>query len=453
MTNTLSGFVALVPDDARWLSAFHAALLKLDLAPRHTVLGDGKLRTVLALPGGSQRGQVDGDQEPPSLEFSISPAEPDQPSFRSTDKLALSYRVSRGTDEPWSRSLDKVWKVVRAFAPHIPEGLPGFGFVGVPPASPVQAMTTLFPFLTIEESSRGQDKVTELLVRTTSRCNQSCPFCSGPVHDTPSEHMVLTCIDEAARRLPGAMITLTGGEPTFRPSFLREVLHALQHDAVGSVQIQSNAVAFASRIDPAALPVSDRLSFFLSLHAVDPGIYDECTGTKGQMEDALKGIQRIVGLGHKTIINTVVNRANLTHLPRIGVFLADQFAGRRNVVWHFSALICTTRSPRSAEYLVRYPALMEAAEHATQQARSRGLEVQDMLSSTYAAVPPCMVPLQHRPDSWTVLDSGNSETGYEDMSRRFVKAHRCRTCAADAGCLGVPQPYAQQFGLDELQPL
>jgi MoaA/NifB/PqqE/SkfB family radical SAM enzyme len=171
------------------------------------------------------------------------------------------------------------------------------------------------------------------------------------------------------------------------------------------------------------------------------------------MEDALLGIRRVVGVGHKTIINTVINRANLGHLPQIGTFLADHFAGLANVVWHFSALICTTRSPRSAEYLVRYPALMEAAEHATQLARSRGLDVQDMLSSTYAAVPACMVPPQHRPDSWTVLDSANSETGYEDMSRRFVKAHRCRQCAADSGCLGVPQPYAQQFGLDELQPL
>lgn len=442
--------VALGDEHLRWMNPFHAALLKGRLNPQYSLLGDQSLRCVLSA------GEASGAEgRAGEMEVLVEPFRDGKLCYRSSPKLALSYRISAGPERPWMPLLERFWKIAQAFEPHLPPGLGGFAFVGSPPEGAVRGLTTMFPFLTVEESVRGDERVAEVLIRTTSRCNQNCPFCSGPMHDTPGHDMVLAAIGEAASRLPGAMISLTGGEPTLRPRFLEEVRAALDNPQVGSVQVQSNAVAFSRRLDATAFPSHGKLSFFLSLHAMEEHLYDECTGTKGQFSDAIRGIERILEAGHRTTLNTVVNRANLGHLMDMAQRLPEwshQIASGNPPVWHFSALICTDRSPLAADYLVTYGELIERTLEATKLAQGHGMEVQSMLTSTFASVPPCVVPPELRPPVWTVLKEANSETGYEDMTRRFVKAHRCGKCHADKGCMGVPQPYALRFGLDELQP-
>ena len=85
-------------------------------------------------------------------------------------------------------------------------------------------------------------------------------------------------------------------------------------------------------------------------------------------------------------------------------------------------------------------------------ARALGLDLHPLRSSTHASLPACVLPARERVRR-SDYRIGERETGYEDPARPFVKAARCRGCRETERCLGVPQPYARAFGLDELRPI
>ncbi len=427
-------FAALVPDAHRWMSQWVAACDRLRLPLRRTTLADGALRMVLNRDAGTWTAV-------------LRPAS-DKHGWRTVDGFTLAYEGLAELDEATESIIERLAQILEKFSTHLPDRFEGFAFVGRREDDPIVAMQTMFPFATVERSQQDHGEVLEVLVRTTSRCNQRCPFCSGPEHDLPGSAMVRACIETAGRWLPGCMVSLTGGEPTLKPSFPEELDAALAAPGVAEVQVQTNAVGFAGRVDPVSIPASDRLTFFVSLHGVDPGIYDECTGTTGQLDDALAGLDRILAAGHRVIVNTVITSANLDHLPAMADFLAD-----RNLVWHFSVLICPERSPRAAAYLVEYRDLVPVVETVQAQANSMGLDVQSLLASTHASVPPCAVPSEHRAAGRSAPDLAVTETGYEDLDRPWVKSERCRACREDEHCLGVPAPYAHRFGLGGLEPI
>jgi MoaA/NifB/PqqE/SkfB family radical SAM enzyme len=195
-----------------------------------------------------------------------------------------------------------------------------------------------------------------------------------------------------------------------------------------------------------------RLSFFVSLHAVDAAIYDRCTGTSGELPLALAGIRRLLSGGHRVVINTVASSANVAHLAAMAEALPELFPGDARPGWHFSTLICPDGRPGAAEFLVPYSVLAPAIEDAARRAAGLGIAVEPLVSSTHAALPPCVVGPDHRRASAHRPRPEADETGYEDLARPWVKAARCRLCSADEQCLGVPAPYALRFGLDELRP-
>ncbi len=433
---------AIVPPEQRWLNPLFAALMQAGVRPRRLSLGDGVLRLWLDGPAGEHDG----------LEMQFMVKGPAPKAWRVGEHFCASYGGAE-VSPLMAQALALTWRVFQRFEPHIPADLSGFAFVGATDGPADQILPLMFPFLTVEKASHAGQTVHEVLIRTTSRCNQSCPFCSGPTHATPSHLTLIRCLDEISVRLPGAMVSLTGGEPTYRPEFVQEVAHALGLQSLSHVQIQSNAVAFAQKVDPSGFAPGGKLSFFLSLHALEAALYDENTGTTGQLPQALEGIRRVVAAGHRVVLNTVVNRSNIDHLTEMAQRLPGLFPGNVPPEWHFSALICTERSPATMEYLVPYSQLLDSAGRAGKLASDLGMSVHSMLQSTYAAVPPCLVPASERQRGRTVLERPGEETGYEDFSKRFVKAKRCRTCLADSGCLGVPRPYAERFGLDELNPL
>ena len=434
-------FAALVPDEHRWFSPFAAALQRLKLPVRRTVLGDGVLRVILE---GGHRGE---------WEAMIRPVADGTLGWRSSERYVLAYSDLPTLGPVQKRMLDIVWRVVEKFDPHLPDRFQGFAYAGKRTGDPAADLQAVFPFVTVERSRQARGEVTEVLVRTTTRCNQACPFCSGPLHDRPDGEMLLACISAAARWLPGAMLSLTGGEPTLHPDFMELMEAVSRTEGIGAIQVQTNAVRFAKAVDPSEIPVQQRLSFFVSLHGVDEDIYDECTGTRGQLGNALAGLERIIRAGHRTTVNTVVTRANVDHLEAMAHALATRFADVHRPVWHFSSLICSDRSPQADEYLVEYGRLVPSVARATEIGEQLGLEIESLLSSTHAAVPPCVVPPELRMSGRAAVEARRGETGYEDFERPWVKAKTCRSCTEDQSCLGVPTPYAHKFGLEELVPL
>lgn len=440
--------LSVVPAGSRWVRRFADEIRRAGAPFRRVSLSGGVLRVELALGGGR-----------PFVALAR-PWREGVHGWRRTGRIVLGYDGADDLRPEALRWLEFIHVLLSRMAGTLPEDLAGFGAVAVREGRPEELLASLFPFVTVERSAPvgGRGGRTrpgggvEVLVRTTSRCNQACPFCSAPEHPEPTAEVLRACFRAVAELLPGALVSLTGGEPTLRAGFLDEVRAALDAAPGGLIQIQTNAVRFAAALDPAALPADPRLKFFVSLHALDEATYDRCTGTRRQLGKAVAGIRRLSAAGHAVTLNTVVCRENVGHIEDLVRGLPRVFAGARPPALHFSVLICPEWNPRAAESLVRYEQVVDVLRRAARSARALGLDLLPLRSSTHASLPACVLPASERARR-AAYRMGAHETGYEDPSRPFVKASRCRRCRETPRCLGVPQAYARAFGLDELRPI
>jgi pyruvate-formate lyase-activating enzyme len=438
----------VVPASSPWFRRFVDGIRRGGATFRSISLCDGVLRVELVL--GGDRPFV----------IVARPWREGMQGWRRMGRLVLGYDGAGDPGPEALRWLEFVHVLLSRMEGSLPDGLAGFGAVAVREGRPEESLASLFPFVTVERSApvkgrRGRlrrGEGVEVLVRATSRCNQACPFCSAPEHAEPTGEVLRACFRAVADLLPGALLSLTGGEPTLRPGFLDEVRAALEVLPGGQIQIQTNAVRFAVALDPAALAADPRLRFFVSLHALDEAIYDRCTGTRRQFGKALAGIRRLLAAGHTVTLNTLVCRENVGHLEEFVRQVPRTFAGARRPALHFSVLICPEWNPRAAESLVRYGDVVAVLRRAACTARALGLDLLPLRSSTHAVLPACVLPASERAQR-AAYRIGAHETGYEDPSRPFVKATRCRGCRETPRCLGVPRAYARAFGLDELRPI
>jgi pyruvate-formate lyase-activating enzyme len=392
-----------------------------------------------------------GDAE---LVATVRPLRPRAQGWAATRHFVIGYQGSSELKSPNRRRLQALLDVLRRLETHVPAGLdvPCALFSHQPTAE--VRFLRLFPFCTVERSRQGSVETTEVLIRATTLCNESCPFCSAPMQEAePTEATLRACMEQAHSSFPGGILTLTGGEPTLRPAFMEELACALAGSGCSQIQVQTNALSFAQRLDAAAIPPSHRLFFFASMHALDESIYEACTGTKGTFGQACAGLQALLAAGHSLVINCVVNRLNLDHLPQYVRVLSGMLGPDSRAELHFSSLICSERRPQAPMYLVRYRDLAPAVEQAATLAHELGIRVSSLRSSTYASLPACTLTRVRREDSPRRLVLPAHETGYEQSGRRWVKSECCRVCRETDSCLGVPSAYARQFGLAELKPI
>ncbi|OGS39004.1 MAG: hypothetical protein A3J82_05225, partial [Elusimicrobia bacterium RIFOXYA2_FULL_69_6] len=311
-----------------------------------------------------------------------------------------------------------------------------------------------FPFLSVERHEVGSYVPGEVLVRLTSRCSQRCPFCSAPrPAPDPSERDLRLSFRAAAELFPGAQFTLTGGEPTLRRSLPAHVRQLLAMGCFSQVRVQTNAVAFSRPGFAGRFRPDPGLVFFVSLHALDPELYDELSGTRGMLPAALTGLRALMAAGHRVIVNIVINSRNVGSLEAYAARLADMIGSNDKVQVHLSSLTCSEHRPAAASYLARYEDLVPALMKALHRLQRRGIVVQSPLSATHASFPPCVLPAGFRKDKVTRYRPLEHETGYEDASRDYEKSRLCRACAFDGNCLGLPREYAARFGLGACRPI
>jgi len=433
----------MIPEHSpQWLIALRQSLGRSGAPVQELVAGSGRLRAVLG--GGGAR----------ELVATVRPRTAGTRGWASTRRFVLGYEGQHDLSPIGQRWMQALLRAVRRLESHLPDELDESCGYFADNTSAEARFAALFPFSTIERSQLGDERTTEILVRTTSRCNQACPFCSAPLpQPEPSERSIVACAEAAAQVYPGAVVTLTGGEPTLRRGFVAEVHGALEVPDLSRVQVQTNAVAFASRLDAKSLAADERLVFFVSLHALDEAVYDQCTGTRRQLRPALNGIRSLLSAGHQLVVNCVVSRLNFDHLPEFVRGLPEQIPCDDRVELHFSVLICPEHRPEAPPLLVPYTELAPALESAAQSAVHSGLRVSPLRSSTHASLPACVLSPSFRDSMPRRPEVQPSETGYEDFSKDWVKASTCRQCRERDSCLGVPAPYARNLGLAELRPI
>lgn len=435
----------MVPRRQAWLRELARGLESRGRQWQSLVLADGRLRLE---PAGATAG----------VALEVRPASEHEPAYRRIGDLDIVYTGTSHLEPAEQGWLEDLASLLEEQLARQPLALTGHAAMVRPQESPTATLEKMFPFITVERSAISESlpysyrgEITEILVRTTSRCNQHCAFCSAPEHAQPRPEVLAASLRAAADLLPGAMLSLTGGEPALRKDFSDQLGLALRLD-FSRLQVQTNAVYFAEKLDPGAWPDDERLTFFVSLHAVAEDLYDAITSTRGQLHLALAGIRRLLAAGRTVTVNSVITSRNIDHLQQLVEALPELFPGPNRPQLHFSTLICPEWRPRAAEFLVPYRQLARALQQAAATARHLGLETQPLLSSTHASLPACLLPSRARKQRHHYHVAGD-EAGYEDYTRPWVKALGCRKCSQDESCLGVPRAYARRFGLEELQPI
>jgi len=426
-----------------WVEKLLVGLRRQGLPLREILAVDGSLDAVLDGRGG------------PEIVVELRPLAEGARCYRSTRRFNISYRGVRDLGPAQRRAVDGLIDIIARIESRLPVTWPGVAAAGESEETEdlERAFTRRFRFAQLDRSHGDGGLTTEVLVRLTTSCNQDCPFCSGPPVDRPTAESVHACIDWVADHIPGARFTLTGGEPTLCSFFFDVIRHALARSEFSGVAVQTNAVRFASAARIAELPADERLSFFVSLHALDPEIYDRCTASRGQLPLAIDGLCRLLATRRPVTVNVVANAVNVGHLKEMMPALAELLAGLPPLTLHFSIVMCPPYRPTAADFLVRYTDLLPVLEAAAATAAQLGMVVDPLISSTHASIPLCLVGHEHRSASTHRPQLVAGETGYEDFARPWVKATSCRSCAFTERCLGVPTPYAQRFGFGELQPV
>jgi len=427
---------ATLPDDSPlpWTRRLGSLLQKVSIPVEDVRVEEGALVVDLRAPEGA-------------VTVRMSPRTAGIQAYRSTATHDFSYRLAA---ESAPRLLAVVDRTIAVLA-HLADRLPDFS--APPPGSPGGDGLRGLPFVSVDEGVAEDGTVhRQVLVRLTDRCNQQCPFCSAPLMQEPSREDLRHCLIEAPRAYPGCLLTLTGGEPTLRPDFEDLLALALAQTGIEGVQVQTNGVPLADAARTSRLPRHPLLTWFFSLHAVDPSLYDRITGTRGQLPRARRGLRALVQSGQRVIVNVVVGALNATHLPEVLRTLPAWLEGLPLPEVHLSILMCPTHRPQAAEWLVPYEDLLPQLEEAAFLAQQLGVPFSPLVSSTHASIPPCFVSPRERQRMKQRPLVHPEETGYEDLDRPWVKARTCRDCPADPHCLGVPVAYARRFGLKGLRP-
>ncbi|MGC8927152.1 MAG: radical SAM protein [Myxococcota bacterium] len=302
-----------------------------------------------------------------------------------------------------------------------------------------QTIQELFPFLSYEEKADES----ELLVRFTNRCNQGCEFCSAPIDYIDPEMGVLKKLIDNLYQGNNFQITLTGGEPTIRKEFVPFLGWLVKNTKNSLIRIQTNAVAFSNRALISKLPKTRRIQFFISLHSLEEEIYDKITSSKGQFDRAIKGIKNILDGGYDVIANVVLNRYNYDRMDDYLKKFYRLFGNR--VSLHFSVLILPEYRINLEKYIVSY---REILRHLLPLIKEYKIPIDSLISSTHASIPLCYFPPEMVRGIKKRYRGNPVETGYEDLSKNWVKKKSCLGCRYDKFCIGVPKNYFIKFGVE-----
>jgi MoaA/NifB/PqqE/SkfB family radical SAM enzyme len=283
--------------------------------------------------------------------------------------------------------------------------------------------------------------VPEYTIRVNFHCNQACEFCFVSTHLPPAaEATVRSAIESASGE--GAIVVLSGGEPTLNPRLVEYVRLAKQRGA-NAVELQTNAIRLADRALTGALAEAGLDRAMVSLHGSTAAISDFVTGAPGTFAATVRGIDALLETPILVRLNFVFCQANREDFPRFVDFVAARWP-RAGIVFSFVGSH-TDVVPRTAALIPSFTEVMPSLVAGLARARAIGLSVWGF--DSMCGLPLCLVPKDERAAfSIAPLPPGAG-------AGEFVKAEACARCAEGYRCYGVRRGYAELYGTAELSPL
>ncbi|HYD49230.1 MAG TPA: radical SAM protein [Terriglobales bacterium] len=287
----------------------------------------------------------------------------------------------------------------------------------------------------------GEQPVPEHTVRINFHCNQACQFCFVSTHLPPAqEATVREAIEEAGRA--GAMLVLSGGEPTLNPRLV-DYVGLGRRAGAGSIELQSNAIRLAEADLTEALANAGLDRAMVSLHGSHASLSDAITGAPGTFAATVRGIDELLRAGIQTRLNFVFCQANRDDFPQFVDLVASRWPSA-GIVFSFVGSH-TDVVPRTVELIPRFSEVLPSLRQGLARARRAGLVVTGF--DSMCGMPLCLVPAEER------VHFSAIEVGAEAGGGELIKGEACTHCSASHRCHGIRRGYAELYGTSELQPL
>ncbi|MBI5240705.1 MAG: radical SAM protein [Elusimicrobia bacterium] len=310
------------------------------------------------------------------------------------------------------------------------------------------------------ETHQGGEGGVELILRTTSACNQRCPFCFLPGHDRsmPSARIERELAALARRLGPRDELTLSGGEP-LADARLPKVIASARRKGIRRFALQSNGVGLARPGMLSRLLALGVRSYDIAFHAHKPALYDRITCSRWQFKTAVAGLTRLLAAPHcRVTVCVLVNAWNYRELPALMGFLGRLARKTGRIAGDPLQVGLSMMNGRGHELAPSFAVDLRRVAPFLRRALARGRRVGLLMQrfTGETALPPCL------------LSDAAGYAGRFEMSQEGVrygadfsgeagsvgraKLPGCRRCPHDRRCLGVPAPYARRFGLAALRP-
>jgi MoaA/NifB/PqqE/SkfB family radical SAM enzyme len=295
--------------------------------------------------------------------------------------------------------------------------------------------------VTREDSRSSDDPVPEHTLRVNFHCNQACEFCFVSTHLPPAaESAIRAAIENAGRE--GAVLVLSGGEPTLNSQLVEYVELAKRH-GVRAIELQTNAIRLADPVLTRKLADAGLDRAMVSLHGSTAAISDRITGAPGTFAATVRGIDELAQTTVQVRLNFVFCQANREDFRRFIELVAARWP-QVGVVFSFVGSH-TDVVPRSTSLIPSFTEVMPSLVAGLARARAAGIKVSGFESM--CGLPLCLVPEHARAAFSTAPLDADAGAG------EFVKTEACTRCAETHRCYGVRRGYAELYGTAELRPL
>ena len=236
-------------------------------------------------------------------------------------------------------------------------------------------------------------------------------------------------------------VSLTGGEPTLHPEFLKLVAYFRRRLPGTPITLLSNGRRFAGRAFAEKFCAAARPPFAVAvaLHGPSARIHDRVSGVKGSFSQTVAGLKNLLAIpGAPALeIRLVLHRGNIAALPETLGFLLKTFpdtGAYRVTAIHYEIEGMSEANHRRLS--------LRLSESAAALGRCLPL-IKKFEDFSLYHFPRCLVRKELRPLCRVTLPP-------ED---RVYPPRACAGCRARRGCLGLMAEYSRFFGDSELKPL
>lgn len=289
---------------------------------------------------------------------------------------------------------------------------------------------------------------TDLELRVTLRCNESCDFCNT---DISVDNVIRTPADvtraiDAAPAMGIRQIVFTGGEPTLMAQLPGWVRRAKGRCL--TVCIQTNGVVPRDaryweryRGSDGALCLPEML--FVSFHTTKPRRVGRITGTPGTFARKVQAIKTALDLGIAVVINFVITTKNLDEVAALPAFVANRFGPSVKINYSFVA-----PNGRVRENMHLIPRVAAAAPHL-----ARAFDAADARGVASWITDVCGFPVCALTSHRGHFEGLKRAAARGALSKDRVKRADCRRCIYDAQCTGMWARYVDRHGFGEFPPV